>query len=188
MAQSTINTERLKQFREALQKSPAKLREELQRTGVECAKVMEHHLKRKAPKFLGELSNSIEGVTEYLPNGVAAAAITSVPYAMVMDEGRRAGKMPPDEPIRRWVDLKLIKRGGLLKKRLAEAGRKRARKGERQQMLDSLTYLIRRKIAQKGTNPTHFIRLAMEAATPTLTKKMDALAVRVAQMLEDGTT
>lgn len=185
MARTSIDTTRLKQFREALKKSPEKLRESLQRTGVECAKILAHHIKRKAPKFQGELSNSIDGRSQLLGHNAEAAVVSSVPYAQVQDVGRRPGKMPPEEPIRRWVELKLFKRGGMMKKILESQGRKRARKGERERTVASLTFLIRRKIGREGTKATNYVTSGLRAATPALTKKMDALAAEVRRLLDE---
>lgn len=189
MAQTVIDTRQLELFQTALKQSPGKLREILQRTGVECAKILEHHLKRKAPKFIGELQSSIDGRAEMVGKNVEAVVVSPVPYAHVQDAGRDPahipGKMPPDAPIRRWVELKLFKRGGFFKKTLEAQGRKRARSGERQRALDSMTFLVRRKIAKFGNKPTRFIDEGLKAATPALKKRMDALAAEIARMLDE---
>jgi hypothetical protein len=179
MAQTSIDTTQLARFQEALKRSPAKLRETLQRIGVECAKIMEHHLKRKAPQFLGELQSSIDGRVAMEGNNTVAAVVSPVPYAHIQDVGRRPGKMPPEQPIRRWVELKLFKRAGI------KPGRGKASRESFDRQVDSLTYLVRRKIAKHGTKPTLYIDKAVAAATPALTKRMQALAGEIARMLDE---
>lgn len=166
---TTVDTTQLNQFKEALKRSPAKLATALERTGVECAKILEHHLKRKAPKFLGELQSSIDARVVRNPQQVEAAVVSPVPYAHVQDEGRRPGKMPPEAPIKRWVELKLFKRAG-----------KRSKESE----LRSLTFLIRRAIARKGTKPTQYIDKGVKDATPALEKRMQMLGAEIGRMLE----
>lgn len=179
MAQTIIDTRQLELFQTALKQSPGKLREILQRTGVECAKIMEHHLKRKAPKFIGELQSSIDGRAEMVGKNAEAVVVSPVPYAHIQDVGRRPGKMPPDAPIRRWVDLKLFKRAGI------RPGRGKGRQEDYQHALDRMTFLVRRKIGKYGTKPTHYIDNAIKAATPPLKKRMDALAAEIARMLDE---
>lgn len=183
MKTTTIDTSQLEKFRETLQRSPERLRNAIQRAGVESAKTLEHHLRRQAPKFMGELSNSIEGSCDMRGGNAEAIASSSVPYALIVDTGRKPGKMPPEEPIRRWVELKLFKRGGFMRKKLAAQGRKRARTGERQREINSLVYLIRRKIGREGTKPTHYIDKGLTAATPALKRRMEQLKAEVVRML-----
>ena len=80
-----------------------------------------------------------------------------------LETGRSPGKMPPEEPIVKWLVHRGIKPDLLSKsrKRLIKSLKtKRLRKGLNQHSLDNkrkqLAYLIRRKIGKTGTRATHF--------------------------------
>jgi hypothetical protein len=123
-------------------------------------------IKDSAPQFLGALSSGIEGHLTAAVGVVAAAEVTaSVPYALVQDQGRRPGKWPPKEPIRRWVELK-IKRGQMSE-------------GE----VESLTFLVRRKIGRHGTKGTHYIAKGMRAAKPAIEAETQVLGQAIAEAI-----
>ena len=80
-----------------------------------------------------------------------------------LEHGRKPGKMPPEQPIVRWI----IHRGFQLqdisksrKRLIKKLGNKTVRKGLRQYSKEKkakqLAYLIRRKIAKDGTRETKF--------------------------------
>lgn len=58
-------------------------------------------------------------------------------YGHFVEQGRNPGKMPPDSPIRSWV------RENLLSSTIS---------------INSLTYLVRRKIGKLGTKGKHLIK------------------------------
>lgn len=71
-------------------------------------------------------------------------------YANAVDTGRRAGKMPPNGKLLNWVILHI----------------KAATKD-----YNSITYLIRRKIAKKGTKGTGFLT-PFEQMKKSITRKL----------------
>lgn len=104
---------------------------------------------------------------------VESGVRNAVPYAYYVDQGRKPGKMPPHDAIERWVHAKLgVSASGVereaghlrndarkqRKPRTARSARPVASSvgstGSRSRepiSRESLIYLIRRKIAQKGT-------------------------------------
>lgn len=66
-------------------------------------------------------------------------------YYKWVDEGRKPGKMPPEEEIIKWVRTKFINKAS------RKSGRPVTIKN-----VKSTAYAIRRKIAEKGIKPTRF--------------------------------
>lgn len=83
-------------------------------------------------------------------------------YWQWLEKGRKAGKMPPEAPILKWIAKRGIKetltnkRKSLLKK----LGNKTVRKGlkqlSRDKALKQIAFAIRKKIGNEGTRATHF--------------------------------
>lgn len=86
----------------------------------------------------GELYNSIM----FEVNGMVGT-VSMVEYGHWVDQGRRPGKFPPVNKIREWVE----QRGLQLHNSSASLETQR----------DQLTYLVGRKIATEGIEPTNFI-------------------------------
>jgi len=129
------------------------------RAADDMGRVLGMKLAALAPHFEGHLKNSIahQVLSE---SGTRAQVFAQVPYAKVVDQGRRPGKFPPVAPIRRWVELKLHQRSGSI----------------RSNELDSVTYLVRRKIARKGTKATHYVDRGMSAAKGYVAGRIERLA------------
>lgn len=104
--------------------------------------------KQVAPVSFGHLRASIFSER---PEGRAEKVrfVTSpLPYAIVMEEGRRPGaRMPPIDPIRLWVRRVL---------RPAAAD------------LENITFRVRRKIAELGIEALHFFAQAAQASEDTV--------------------
>ena len=105
--------------------------------------------------FRRMLLNSI--ATQVLSEGSPATGYTTkghvyseLPYAEVMEDGRRPGKFPPRDAIEPWVAEKVM--GGALG---------RAPKGTPEAQVRSLTFLISRSIARKGIEGRKFFAFAM---------------------------
>lgn len=62
-------------------------------------------------------------------------------YAAVMDEGRMPGKMPPVSALIPWVRTKIG--------------------GKDDKEIKSIAYAVARKIAEKGTEPRHYVKKAL---------------------------
>lgn len=94
--------------------------------------------KLNAPVDVGQLRDSIVLKITAKPPIFEASIVTNNDHAVVQEEGRRpGGKFPPPMPIRRWIQRH---RGSF--------GLKGGKAGERQ--LQSLTFLVSRKIAKLG--------------------------------------
>lgn len=174
MATLTTDTREVRALADALRRAP---REASQLVGVaayECSEIAAAMLREAAPEFQGDLRSSIEGrVVRAVvggPAGVEAEVSSGVPYALVQDQGRRPGKMPPDAPIRRWVQLKANRSGGGLSER----------------ELDSMVYLIRRAIGRKGTRPQNYVDRGVRAAMPHVDARLARLEDQLVALLERG--
>jgi hypothetical protein len=84
-------------------------------------------------------------------------------YAAAADTGRKAGKMPPLEPIMKWITARGIpiqEQSTRSKKRIKTLRNKVVKKSLRQitteKRLRSRAYQIAYKIGQKGTKPSNF--------------------------------
>ena len=80
------------------------------------------------------------------PKNKLRLRFTGMPYAGVVDKGRRAGKMPPISAIRKWINDKPVKL--------------RNKKGQfipkTEQAIDSAAYAIALKIKRKGVKGSDF--------------------------------
>lgn len=89
--------------------------------------------------LLGSIGNTISGRGTQLVRGVIG---TPQAYGAIVERGRRPGKMPPKGVLVRWIEVKL---------------------GLDARSAQSVEYLIRRKIARKGTKgAAMFSRALME--------------------------
>ena len=84
-------------------------------------------------------------------------------YASAAETGRKPGKMPPLEPIMKWIaakGIKLPEQSSLSKRRIKSLSNKVVKKSLRQisttARAKSLAYLIARKIGKEGTKASHF--------------------------------
>lgn len=66
---------------------------------------------------------------------------SDLPYAPILERGRKPGKAPPHEPIKQWVIKKL---------------------GKSEEEADSIAWAVVHKIKNEGTKPRQFFRLAIE--------------------------
>lgn len=115
----------------------------LQSFGDLAVKNMQQALKTGKKDSSGALSDSIEAVlTEN--NGVVDIALEMNYYGTYVDEGRKRGKFPPPPAIKDWIKQKPIS----LKKI----------------SLDAATYLIGKKIHDKGIEPFPFIEKSIDNA------------------------
>jgi len=167
-----VESEQLRAFADDLMNSAPVIQKLINKSTIRIAVILEAHIKEKAPQFQGNLVNSIRGRAKVQGRAHAAVVSSSVAYAKVQDEGRRPGKMPPHDPIRRWVELKLFKRAGI-----AADGM--------DQSIDSITYLIRRAIGRKGTKATKYITRGIRAATPQIEAELKRLGEEIRRYLED---
>lgn len=144
-------------------------------------------LQGTAPVFTGELVNKIHGseVSTARAGGVVRVSSIvqcSAPYVQIVEEGRRAGApMPPEQPLRRWVELKLQRgdfdRGPAGK--VVDYGRRGAAGSPKRDAFDrrvaSLTWMIRAAIKRRGIPGKFIFRAAAAKAEGWLVEGMSAL-------------
>lgn len=105
-------------------------------------------------------------------------------HAQDVNDGQ-APHWPPEEPIREWVERNL-------RIQVTDAGNRepifkpRTREGTktpREQELDAVTFLVRRKIAREGTEPVHFAERGIDKALPQAPGTMaDAINNRLSKL------
>lgn len=97
--------------------------------------------RRAAPVDTGRLRASI--LAEIRQSGTTTLGVvgTNVKYAAAVENGSKP-HWPPKGPIRQWVQRVLKKRG---------------------KELESVTFLVQRAIAKRGTKPRKFLQGALEA-------------------------
>lgn len=166
-----VESDQLREFAVDLVNAESGAKKLMRNTSIRIATIMEAHLKEKAPKFQGNLVNSLRGRAKTSGKANTALVSSSLPYARIQDEGRRPGKMPPHDPIRRWVELKLFKRAGILADDMGQS-------------IDDITYLIRRAIGKKGTKATQFIIRGMKAAQPQIEQELKLLEADMVRLVE----
>lgn len=105
-------------------------------TAISASRVLSD-AKNTVPVAWGKLRSS--GHVKPIPKGHKAEFESN--YARYVEFGRRAGKFPPIDPIRDWV------------RKVGMAS------GEN---VNSIAFLVARKIAQKGTRKQPFLRPAFE--------------------------
>lgn len=90
--------------------------------------------------FVGSIRGEVVGPFGNVTSGIIGSPL---PYALVLEEGRRAGRrFPPPEPIARWVRRKL---------------------GVPEEKVRGVAFVVARKIARRGTRPRHIFRDARPA-------------------------
>jgi HK97 gp10 family phage protein len=122
-------------------------RDKAEREVRRAAMNVHNEAKRRVPKDLGRLSNSI--TYEISGDGLTATVGTNLEYAREIEFGRRAGSMPPPGVLLGWMKRKGID--------------------------PSLEFVIRRKIAEKGTPPQPYLLPALEVVRPDFLARMSRL-------------
>lgn len=132
-------------------------RKGLASAGMQIVADAQQNLRRNRTNNTGLLSQS--GKVQVTDGGDAVEAGFFSPgqqgYAEYVENGRRAGKMPPVKMLQEWAYKKL------------RVGKDQAR---------SAGYLIARKIARKGTRPQPFMRPAVERNMDAVEKAVSAAA------------
>jgi hypothetical protein len=106
----------------------------------------------------GSIFNELRGT----PANRQAIVASSVFYAPIVEEGRKAGRRPPIEKIRLWATRKL----GVSSK-------------------DSMrvAFLIARKIGRRGYDGAHMFRNAAQLLAPVAQNRFEALGERILRVL-----
>lgn len=120
-----------------------------------------------------DLKKSIShDVTVYIDR-VIARVFAGSKYASVVHEGRRAGsKMPPIEPIQRWVHMR-----GLAGRYSLRTGRRIGSKASIDSQDRAIAFVIARSIAKKGTPGLKFFEIALRQALPRIEREIRGFSV-----------
>jgi hypothetical protein len=127
--------------------------------------LLEGQVAARTPVNTGQLRQSItHQILSPFPNLIGQVG-SPLPYAPVMEEGRRPGaKMPPVDAIKLWVVRKL---------------------GIPPEEADGVAFVIARSIARKGIEGRHMFQEGLEVSEPHINRLFDdAIARSVARFNE----
>lgn len=122
----------------------------------EYSELLSETYKKNLPFATGELLKSIT-VTVTIKNKSYDIEMSLLNYWRWVEEGRRAGKMPPIEAIEDWIRAKKIVPDVRSKKTPS---------------IRQLAFVIARKIGEKGTKPTNALKLTREALMADFNRKL----------------
>jgi len=159
------------------------------RAGLEqILEVLRSEIVARAPVgATGALSRSIEASMS--GNGVDVTGIvhSGLPYAAAVEEGRAPGTPPPWEPIALWV--RETPAGRRITMAVREAYMRRLRHGRTQRAALSFerdaVYLVRRKIAGRGTQGARMFAEGLRASHGRLVRLWNDTALRIAERWDE---
>lgn len=125
------------------------LRRTLQDYGWYFITLARKHLEENGTNASGFLSDSMRWDVE-IDDDMMTVGVWIADYWYYVENGRKAGKMPPLPKIEEWIYIKPVDI------RPDERGRTPS--------VRSLAYLIARKIGREGTSPQPFFKLAKDEA------------------------
>ena len=105
--------------------------------------------RRKKNTKEASLSKSLAYKLKVYPSGALELGFEAADYFPFVEEGRKPGKMPPVSAIAKWIRIKPIKLRDLKTGKFIKKS-----KGN----VNSVAYLIARKIGAFGVKPTWFFR------------------------------
>lgn len=116
-------------------------------------KIVQGAARQNAPVFQARLRQSIDTEVREMGNMVQGRVFSPItkpyPYPLVMELGRKPGKMPPPSSLRRWVQL-VIKPGA--------------------DEVDGVAFLVARAIGRKGIKGRFFMRKAVQTSTTRISQ------------------
>lgn len=131
---------------------------EMLRATQDSVRLVSRNIRAAAPiGATGRLKAGIRGQALSPFRGIIRVEGPAEKYAQFSESGRRAGRWPPIEPIRRWVRVVLR---------------------PPQKMLESVTFLVRRKIGQEGTKGAKFFRSTAVKSEQAVQRIFDRAARR----------
>lgn len=143
-------------------------------------------IQKSAPVFRGMLASSFRTDVvgsvlrgEHVVRGQVFSSGAAAVYADVVDRGRKPGTFPNVGALRRYVDLK-IKRGEISvdPQKLFPGRKKRPKHTE---IVNSLAFLIGRKIKQRGTKAKRYVKLGLRRKRAEINRLADILAELLAK-------
>jgi len=141
----------------------------VQNWGQEVIENMRNNLRKNNALASKNLYQQIEAMPTFTPQGINLK-INMLEYWQFVENGRRAGKMPPVSALIEYVQNKRE-----LQSKISNARDKIA-------ATKSLAYVIARKIGQKGTKAQPFVQPAISQQT------LQTLSDRLGQYLADSIT
>lgn len=117
-----------------------------------------------------DLRKSITYEVKLFGTFVVITVFSPMNYSYYAHEGRKPGRMPPIEPIQRWVKQK----GIAGRYYVSKSGERRRRGGKVRQYNEdrSAAWAIARSIAKKGTKGVKFFDMALKQALPKIEKQL----------------
>lgn len=138
----------------------------------------------RAPANTGMLRSSIHTIKDYKQPRYQGGIETNLPYAIVMEEGRKPGKWPPMDAIIRWVTLK-TRRGDMKLPEGTPGSGKRRKKA-----IKGLAFQVARGIKKRGipSNPRYdhrgFFKKAEKAIRLRFSRELDLLGAQIQRAWE----
>ena len=153
----------------------------LQQAQLELGAYRTEDGKRRRIDSTGKLRNSLPGSysLKMMPNSMSLKFFEEneawQTYGYVIDKGRRPGKMPPTDAIKKWIKQKPLRLRDLKKGSFVKMTESK---------VDSVAFAIAKKIKEKGTNPTYFFTTPFRLEFETLPQELgQAYALDVADFL-----
>ena len=109
--------------------------------------------RRKKNTKEANLSKSLDYDLKVYPGGGLELGFKAADYFPYVEEGRKPGKMPPVSKIAKWIKIKPIKLRDLKTGKFIKKDKSN---------VNSVAYLIARKIGAYGVKPTWFFRDAFK--------------------------
>lgn len=129
----------------------------LKKAGIAIVDKMQDTLRKNDDVNTGRLSNSLEPEVEY-NDGVYSLLIDGESYAKYIESGRKPGKGAPIQVINEWVRTKGFRTSPGV-------------------TVESIGFLINRKIREKGIPARPFIKPSVEFILKNLDKELQGLGV-----------
>lgn len=158
---------------------------------LKASRTLRREVIRRQPVDTGALRRStrnapvdVDSVTDRRTI-ILGGLIVGAKYGRVVDQGRKPGKWPNVDAIRAWVKRKLLAvileaegfTGREFKRRLTKARKSESR-------INSLAYLVGKKIKEQGIDPVHFLREGFRAARAQIERDLVDGVVRAAKRAE----
>lgn len=122
------------------------LKETLERYAIDVKELYKSKLTEDDARASGELINSVNYILNFNTKSFEVS-LSLVDYWKYVENGRRAGKFPPPDKIKRWIEIKPVL--------------PRPYNGKLP-TIDQLTYLICRKIKLDGIQPRPLLKETLE--------------------------
>ena len=151
-----------------LRDGPAIVNQEILAALEEMGALFERSGAEEAPEGALGASGGLRGSVYHEIRGAPARELLAgwaAPHAEYVDRGRRPGKMPPSAPIELWV------------RKVLDVPEKDAH---------SVAYLIRRKIAKRGTRGTPFVLRTLHRLAPQAQQILARATERAAARRQGG--